>query len=102
MITTATSIQTAYNKLYTEFRNYIWDFRCIEALADLEIEVYQTFPDVDKIKSKFSKLKREISFTDAFKTDDELKEVFDDFESDINDVEGLYANLKSFREVVTL
>lgn len=98
---TATALQTAYNKLYAEFRNYIWDFDIVELLADLEIEVYQTFPDMNNVKSKFQKLKRQVSFTDAFQ-DESLKDVFDHFEEIIDSTDGIYADLKSFKEVVIL
>lgn len=101
MITTATFLQTLYNKLYAEFRNYVWEFDIVELLSDLEIEVYQVFPDVDKLNSKFQKLKRQVSFTDAFQ-DDSLKDVFINFENAICDIDRLYADLRSFKEVITL
>lgn len=102
MTITAASLQTAYNKLYAQFRNYVWEFDIIESLVDLEVEVYQTFPDIDSIKSKYKKLKQEVSYTGAFQYYDELKEVFDAFEESVDDADGLYANIKSFKEVVVV
>lgn len=101
MITTATFLQTLYNKLYVEFRNYVWDFDIVELLSDLEIEIYQAFPNINNVNSKFQELKRQVSFTEAFH-DDSLKDVFINFEDAICDTDGLYVDLKSFKEVVTL
>lgn len=97
---TATSLQSEYNKLYVEFRNYIWNFDIIEALADLETEVFQTFPDIEAVKSKFRHLKQQVSYTDVLETDEDLAGVFNDFEESIEAIDGLYANLKSFKKVV--
>lgn len=102
MNTTATSLQAIYNDLYALFRNYIWEFDVIELLADLEVEVYQAFPDVDKLKSKLKKLRQAVSHTAVFDDDEELEAVFDEFEETLDEVEGIYANLKSFKEVVVL
>lgn len=99
---TATSLQTTYNKFFTEFRNYIWNFSIIESLADLEIEVYQAFPDMESLKSKCKKFKRQISSTEAYKQDDKFKTTFEEFESSVEEVDTLYANIKTFREVVVL
>lgn len=101
MITTATFLQTLYNKLYVEFRNYVWDFDIVELLSDLEIEIYQAFPNINNVNSKFQELKRQVSFTEAFH-DDSLKDAFINFEDVICDTDGLYVDLKSFKEVVIL
>ncbi len=98
---TASILQTAYNKLYSEFRNYVWNFDIVELLAELEIKVYQTFPDMDEVKNKFQKLKRQVGFTDAFQ-DELLKDTFDNFEDIAYGVDSIYVNLKSFKEVVML
>ncbi|MCM1226168.1 MAG: hypothetical protein NC320_01925 [Clostridium sp.] len=100
MIKTASVLQRAYNRLYAEFRNYIWNFSDIEALADLETEVYQIFPDMDKMKAKFKKLKRQISSANVYREDEDLKNSFEEFEEEMDSVQDIYANIKSFKEVV--
>lgn len=102
MIITAASLQKSYNKLYTQFRNYVWEFDIIESLADLEVEIYQTFPDMDKVKSKYKKLRQEVSYTGAFQHYEELKEAFDTFEESLDEADELYVNIKSFKEVVVV
>lgn len=102
MIITAASLQKSYNKLYTQFRNYVWEFDIIESLADLEVEIYQTFPDMGKVKSKYKKLRQEVSYTGAFQHYEELKEAFDTFEESLDEADELYVNIKSFKEVVVV
>ena len=97
---TATNIQSAYNDLYKEVRRYIWDFDTVSALADLEVETYQTFPDIEQLIKKFDTFKRYVNDTDVLREDEDVKEAFDAFEEIINDDNiELYANLKDFQEV---
>ncbi len=96
---TAVALQNAYNDLYVAMRNYIWDFDTVEALADLEIGVYQTFPDIDNVKKKLNALKRLVSFTYVYREDEKIQSAFDEIESQIEDTE-IYANLKTFNKVV--
>ena len=51
---------------------------------------------------KLKKLRQAVSHTDVFDDDEELEAVFDEFEETLDEVEGIYANLKSFKEVVVL
>lgn len=97
---TATNLQSAYNALYKEVRRYIWDFETVSALADLEVETYQVFPDMEQLSKKLATFKRYVDATDVLRDDEDVKKAFDEFEELIND-EGieLYANLKTFQEV---
>ena len=97
---TATNLQSAYNALYKEVRRYIWDFETVSALADLEVETYQVFPDMEQLSKKFATFKRYVDATDVLRDDEDVKKAFDEFEELINseDIE-LYANLKTFQEV---
>ena len=99
---TANKLQSAYNCLYCCMRNYIWEFETVEALADLEIETYQSFPDMKNLDKKLSNLKKRITSTDAYREDDELRQSFDDFESSIHEDTDLYASIKTFKEVVAV
>lgn len=42
-------LQQEYNNLYTVLREYAWPMYVIENLADLEISIYQAFPDKDTV-----------------------------------------------------
>lgn len=99
---TATKLQSAYNRLYSQIRKYIWDFETVNALADLEIIVYQTFPDMSDMSDKFNILKRLISYTDVFGIDEELKQSFDNFQKEFESDTDLYAGLTTFKEVVVV
>ena len=46
--------------MYTNIRNYIWEFKTVERLANLEIAVYTSFPDVSELKREFSNLYQDI------------------------------------------
>lgn len=100
---TATNLQCAYNDLYKEVRRYIWDFETVSALADLEVATYQTFPDIDQLKIAFSTFKRYVDSTGLLRDDEDLKRAFDAFDEILSDDDlELYANIKSFQEVLVL
>jgi hypothetical protein len=93
-----TKIQYQYNRLYREIRNYIWDFDAVEALADLEIEVYKTCQDLDSIRNAFSNLRlytREVEYYD-----EDLAKALDKFEELINSDDTPYAKLWMVKETV--
>ena len=96
----ASKLQNAYIDLYTCMRNYIWDFDTVSALADLETETYQAFPDIQSLNQKFTTLKQLVSCSDVFREDDDLKNVFDEYQEILSDDIEFYAGLKSYKEVV--
>lgn len=65
---TAKQIQSAYNKLYEQLRNYIWPYEAVEMIANLEIAIYSTFPNLNEIQSCFNRLS---TFCKAYLKDDE-------------------------------
>lgn len=97
---TARVLQQKYNKVYAAFRNYIWDITAVEALAELEVETYKTFPDTSIISSKLQNLKRIVTASDIYKDDEELQTSFSEFEEDLADTDNVYAMLETFKEVV--
>ena len=44
-------IQNAYIDLYEVVRNYIWEYSAVIVLAELEIECFKRFFDVQKIRN---------------------------------------------------
>lgn len=47
-----------YEKLYDQIRNYLWPYKVLEVLADVETDVYNAFIDTDKLRIDFEKLKK--------------------------------------------
>lgn len=95
-------LQINYIELYKSMRKYIWDLDAVEALAEVEVETYKSFPNIDTLRSLLDKLRMHMKST--MSDDDELKGTFDDFYDALNDNSSndLYSNLKSFKEVQQL
>lgn len=97
MISSA-KIQREYNRLYKEIRKYIWDFEAVEALADLEIEVYKLCPDIPTVRDRLNNLKY---YTNPLVLDDkDLDKAIHRFEDLINSDDTPYSKLWSVKEVV--
>lgn len=101
---TATDLQQSYINLYKQLREYLWPFHTVELIAELEIECYSSFPQVNSLRNIYSRLKSEI-FSEYISDDDEyrtLKDVFDKFDSTLaeaKDFHDIYAKIPSMREV---
>lgn len=93
----ANEIQKQYVALYKIIRNYIWPFRVINCLADLEIAVYEAFPDVSDINIKFQRLNAELRET--AKEDEAMSKALKDFDKVLKDTDDIYAKLKQVNEV---
>ena len=93
----ANEIQKQYVALYKTIRNYIWPFRVVNCLADLEIAVYETFPDVADINVKFQRLNVELRET--AKEDEAMNKALKDFDKVLKDADDIYAKLKQVNEV---
>lgn len=94
----AADLQRAYIDLYTILRNYMWDLRTVEAIADLEVATYQQFPDIDVLRAKLHALKSQVYST--AQEDKDMKDAIDDFQKLLDDAEDIYSPIKSFREVI--
>ncbi len=95
-MTSSTDIQAAYNELYVAMRQYIWDFRIVELLADLEIACYQACLNIDKVRQCFDSL--ECSVRHVASADSEFKQSFEDFRDVIEDVSDIYKPIFKVRE----
>ena len=92
-------LQNEYIKMYTQLRNYIWGFDTVEKLANLEIEVYNSFPDIAKIQSTFNMLYQDVRH--IFSEDDELAEAVASFKELIESVDGdFYLKLDKVQEAI--
>ena len=94
----AKELQRKYRKLYVALRNYIWPFRVIEYIADLEIAVYQTFPDIFNVKIAFNVLR--INCLRLVPDDEEMIKAFDAFEELLESEDTLYAKLDTRQQGV--
>ena len=94
---TATELQQAYVDLYTLLREYIWEFRTVEAIADLEIAVFKAFPDLPDVSKRLAILKQLVYFTDAFRLNGEFNQSFEDFQELLNNSTEIYVNLKRWQ-----
>ena len=75
-------LQLCYNDLYKAMREYIWSYPTVEALAELEISVYQKCPDLEVVKRNLYMLDQRIR---NVKYDDEdLKKAYDEFSDVLN------------------
>lgn len=96
---TSKQIQAAYVKMYAQLRNYIWGFDTVERLANLEIEVYNSFPDLSKIQSTFNSLFMDIRT--AYDEDEELAKAVDAFKKVIESADGeFYLKLDKVQEAI--
>lgn len=92
-------IQNEYINMYTYLRNYIWGFDTVERLANLEIAVYSSFPDIDEIKSIFNTLYVDVK--DVLDEDEELAEAVNSFKELIESIEGdFYLKLDKVQEAI--
>lgn len=91
-------LQSKYNDMYIQLRNYIWDFDTVEALADVEIETYTTFPDMKRLRSKFNSIFTDVR--DIYLEDEDLKKAVDTFKEFIESDDDSWARIKQVREVI--
>lgn len=78
-VVTSSDIQAKYRKLYKFMMEYLWDFKVIESLANLEIACYKTFPDKEEMLNSLKELKVGISRTYSELSDDDKPEFEDTF-----------------------
>ena len=84
-------IQLAYNELYRCIREYIWDIKTVEKLAELEIAVYQTCPDIYEIRKQFSLLR--IETREIEDEDEDLHAAYEDMSELILSSDETYVKL---------
>ena len=95
----AAILQSAYNDLYTQLRNYIWDYETVVKIADLEVATYMAFPDIDNIRRAFSKLSVDIKDSDIYSDDEELQQALDEFDEKLQGADQLFYKLEVPQEV---
>lgn len=94
----AAELQNAYIKFYEQMRKYIWMFATVELLAELEVAVYSSFPDIDNIRRLYNSLWPDIRSTSL--EDEEFKKAADAFNELIQTSDTFYSKLDRVSEVV--
>lgn len=97
MISSA-ELQYEYTKLYALLREYLWPIDIIEVISDLEVACYTAFPDMNKVKSAFGKLRK--ATKEIEKEDEDLKKRLESFQTLLDGADGVYCKLNSVQEVV--
>ena len=92
-------LKQAYNKIYAQMRNYIWDISAVIALATLEVACYETCPDLPRASRALTEVKLYVN--EAQLDDQELSDALDGLEK-LLDVEAndYYAELYAVNEVL--
>ena len=102
-IITSSDIQVKYEQLYQFLMDFLWEFRVVQSIANLEIAIFKRFPDKDEMLRCLRELKLEISYTyNELEKDDEVefKEAVDDLEDAINNYDEPGCELYSVEEVI--
>ena len=92
-------LQKAYISLYKTLRDYIWDFRVVDTLTDLEVATYQKFPDVKQVQHQLQLLEHQVRGTDAMDNNKAMQKAFNQFYDLLNNP-TMYASLDSFKGVI--
>lgn len=100
---TSSDIQVRYEQLYTFLMEYLWEFKVVQALANLEISIFKRFPDKDEMSRNLQTLKRDISLTyNELDDNDEpdFKDAFEKLEEAIDAYDNAGCELYSVQEVI--
>lgn len=91
-------LQNAYVKLYACLRNYIWDFRVVQLIANLEVAVYTRIPDLVEVRRYLDSLKLETR--DVCQEDEELSSAFDKMYDILGENTEVFSKIYVVTEVV--
>lgn len=94
-------LQNLYNDLYKIIRERLWPISTIEALANLEISIYDAIPDLSEVQKFATVLEREvIHYSDKDEYQKNLLVTIKDIIDYIEDGPS-YLKLISVTEVIT-
>lgn len=95
----AAILQSAYNDLYKQLRNYIWDYETVVKIANLEVASYMAFPDINNVRYAFDKLRSDVEHSDIWSDDKELQKAVDRFEDKLDGADQIFYGLFPPKEV---
>ena len=94
----AQDFRNVYERFYDCMRMYLWPYSVLDDLANVEVDIYDTFIDIEKLQHDFGKLK--IGIKDACSKDPRLEKVCNKLDELINIQEpNFYARLRKVEEV---
>ena len=104
-LVTSADIQVKYEHLYKFLMDFLWEFRVVQTLANLEIAIFKRFPDKDEMLKYLLELKKDIANTyNELAEDDEteFKDAVEELEDAINayDAEKAGCELYAVEEVL--
>ena len=102
-VITSSDIQVRYEQLYKFLMDFLWEFKTVQDLANLELAIFKRFPDKDEMLKRLRDLKLGISYTyNELSEDDEteFKEAVEKLEEAINDYEDPGCELYCVEEVI--
>lgn len=79
-VITSKDIQNKYQKLYQFMMEFLWDYKVVETLANLEISCYKIFPDKEEMLKYIEDLRRNVEATYSELSEDDkpqFQEIFD-------------------------
>ena len=94
-----TELQQCYIDLYKQVRNYIWDYSAACCLADLEIETFNRFPNISRVRYYLSQFMSHCNY--ILRDDTELMLAFNKFFNRLDDSDDTsYSKLYKVSEVI--
>lgn len=94
---TSKEFQNPYIELYKAMREYIWEYKTVEYLAELEIAIFNAFPDIQEIRNAFNRLYLDIR--DVLDEDEEFKQAVEEFKKVIEEDHQIYVKIDKVSEV---
>ena len=84
---TSSDIQIKYRKLYKFLMKFLWEYKVVESLANLEMAIYRTFPDKAEMQRYLLELQKGIKDTYNELSDDEpeFEHAYSELEQSIDD-----------------
>lgn len=74
-------IQNVYMKFYTFMMQYLWNLDVVKNLANLEISIFQRFPDKEEMEKHLNALELQIKDTMKDEENPENKDFLESFET---------------------
>lgn len=98
MISSVT-IQQDYNQLYRYLRNYLWDYRTLNDICELELACYTAFPSIKLVTSCLRRVKQDV--LNILRIDEDVESQFNQFENDLEDACDTFLKIPVSKEVTT-
>jgi len=98
MMISAQDFQNQYEKFYARMRNYLWPYKVLTNLAQVETGIYTKFIDKDKLRADLDRLR--VSLRDVIDEDDKLRKSYDALVDLLSDeYEDQYSRIYQVQEV---